>query len=192
MFSNRRASLAAITRGNVGMAAAEIIQFPVREANTFDDAWSLIPQSMKTRSKSRRLLRPIWDRHAKALGGQDRLLAALRAYLAGDKMLAKSGGPGLQVWLSEERYDHWLEDSTCSVFAEKHTDGSERVRFPDESIRVRIVAMCGEGYTRSYLDPCTLHPDGWITPATEYAKNKLRERGRDLKAAGLVGIRNRE
>jgi hypothetical protein len=174
------------------MAALNVIPFPVKEANTFDDAWSLIPQSMKTRSKSRRLLRPIWDRHAKALGSQDRLLAALRAYLAGDKMLAKSGGPGLQVWLSEERYDHWLEDSTCSVFAEKQTDGSERVRFPDESIRARIVAVCGEGYTRSYLDPCTLHPDGWITPATNLARGKLVEKGRLLKEAGLVGIRQKE
>lgn len=112
------------------------------------------------------------------------------ASLAGDKMLAKSGGPGLQVWLSEERYDHWLEDSTCSVFAENPTDAPDRVRFPDESIRVRIVAALGEGYTRSYLDPCTLHPDGWITPATGYAKGKLMEKGRELKAAGLYGIRS--
>lgn len=172
--------------------AATILQFPTPEANLFDSAWSIIPATMKVRSKSRRLLRPIWDRHAKALGSQDRLLAALRAYLSGDKMLAKSGGPGLQVWLSEERYDHWLEDSTCSVFAENQTGEPERVRFPDESIRVQIVAIMGEAFTRSYLDPCQLHEDRFVTPASNYAKGKLIERARDLKAAGIAGLRNRK
>jgi hypothetical protein len=116
----------------------------------------------------------------------------LRAYLAGDKMLTKSGGPGLQVWLSEERYDHWLEDETCSVFSEKLTDGTQRVRFADEAIRVRIVAALGEAFTRSYIDPAVMHPDGWITPATNLARGKLVEKGRLLKEAGLIGIRNRD
>jgi hypothetical protein len=165
------------------MAAAQIIPFPMREANTFDDAWSLIPQSMKTRSKSRRLLRPVWDRHARQLGSQERLLAALKAYLAGDKMLAKSGGPGLQVWLTEERYDHWLTDDACSVFA-----SDDRTRFP-EPFRSLVLKATDEGWVRSYLDPCVF-VDGWIVPATEYAKGKLRDRGQMLKSAGLLGIRS--
>jgi hypothetical protein len=144
---------------------------------------------MKTRSLSRAKLKPIWDRHAKALGGQDRLLGALKAYLKGDKDLPKSGGPGLQVWLAAERYDHWLEDATCSVLTEKLTDGSERVRFPNESIRIAVLRATDEAWVRSYLDPCELHPDGFITPKTGFAMGKLREKARELKAAGIMGIR---
>ncbi len=164
------------------MTAANIIPFPMREANTFDDAWQARAGQMKKRGDGQDKTRKLWNRHA-AKVGQERLLEALRGYLREKEPTC--GFCGLSVWLNGEKYDHWLESAGTSK------TGEPRAVFP-EPHRGQIVLSCGEPFVISYLDPCTLHPDGWITPATEYAKNKLRERGRDLKAAGLVGIRNRE
>ena len=164
------------------MAALNVIPFPVKEANTFDEAWACRAGQMKKRGDGLEKTRKLWNRHA-AKVGQDRLLEALRGYLREKEPTC--GFCGLSVWLNGEKYDHWLEV--------RQPDGSAepRQRFPDE-YRSRLCEALGEPFVISYLDPCTLHPDRWITPATEYAKNKLRERGRGLKAAGLVGIRNRE
>lgn len=167
---------------------AEIVHL---EANRFDDGWASIPASMKTRSESRAKVRKVWDMHAKRCGGQEALLGALRAYLKGDKDLPKSGGPGLQVWLRAEKYDHWIDGASCSVFAEIQTDGTQRVRFPDESIRIAVVASVGEGFARSYLDPCQWHEDGFITPKTTTAMEKLKDKASALKAAGIAGIRRK-
>jgi hypothetical protein len=169
------------------VAALNVVQFPTASVvSTFEDAWSLIPASMKTRSLSRAKLKPIWDRHAKTAGGQDVLIGALRAYLKGDKDLPKSGGPGLQVWLNQGKYDHWIEAGNSVVEAEGLPD---RPTFPDEAIRASVVASCGLGWVVSYLDPCELHSDGFITPKTGFALGKLRENARELKAAGIMGIR---
>lgn len=164
------------------MAALNVIPFPVKEANTFDLAWACRAGQMRKRGDGSEKTRKLWNRHA-AKVGQERLLEALRGYLREKEPTC--GFCGLSVWLNGEKYDHWLEV--------RQPDGSAepRQRFPDE-YRLRLCEVLGEPFVISYLDPCTLHPDGWITPATEYAKNKLRERGRDLKAAGLIGIRNRE
>ena len=164
-----------------------VVPFPTASVvSSFDQAWAAIPASMKTRSLSRAKLKPIWDRHAKAVGGQDVLIAALRAYLKGDKDLPKSGGPGLQVWLNQGKYDHWLEAGNSVVEADP---ASDRGTFPDRAIRASVVASCGLGWVVSYLDPCELHPDRFITPKTAFALGKLKEKARELKAAGVAGIR---
>lgn len=164
-----------------------VVPFPTASVvSSFDQAWAAIPASMKTRSLSRAKLKPIWDRHAKAVGGQDVLIAALRAYLKGDKDLPKSGGPGLQVWLNQGKYDHWLEAGNSVVEADP---ASDRGTFPDRAIRASVVASCGLGWVVSYLDPCELHPDRFITPKTGFALGKLKEKARELKAAGVAGIR---
>ena len=165
------------------MAALNVIPFPVREANTFDLAWQARAGQMRKRGDGLEKTRKLWDKAA-AKVGHARLLEALKANLREKEPL--SGWPGLSVWLNGERWDHWLESADAESLA-----GQNRSRFPEPS-RSLVAEALGEPFVISYLDPCTLHPDGWITPATEYAKNKLRERGRDLKAAGLVGIRNRE
>lgn len=164
------------------MAAAEIIQFPVREANTFDLAWQARAGQMKKRGDGLEKTRKLWNRHA-AKVGQERLLEALRGYLREKE--PPCGFCGLSVWLNGEKYDHWLTDN------QSPESQAPRNRLSEPHRQLAVDAL-GEPFVISYLDPCTLHPDGWITPATEYAKNKLRERGRDLKAAGLIGIRNRE
>ncbi len=159
---------------------AEILQFPMREANTFDDAWKARTGQMRRRGDGLEKTRKLWNKAA-AKVGHARLLEALKRYLREEKE-PTCGYPGLSVWLNGERYDHWLPDEAAVAKIER----------PPYPQRPALIAILGEPFVVSYLDPATIHDDGWITPATEYAKGKLRERGRDLKAAGLVGIRNRE
>jgi len=155
----------------------------MREANTFDEAWSLRAGQMRKRGDGQDKTRKLWNRHA-AKVGQERLLEALRGYLREKEPTC--GFCGLSVWLNGEKYDHWLPS-----IADASNPTTERPRF-HEPARSCLVKQLGESWVISYLDPCTLHPDGWITPATGYAKGKLVEKGRELKAAGLVGIRAKE
>lgn len=161
---------------------AEIVNL---EENRFLDGWALLPDSMKKRSESRAKCRKLWDDHARRCGGQEALLGALRAYLKGDKDLPKSGGPGLQVWLRAERYDHWLVDP------DEPTRLSNRQTFP-EPMRGKILSSTGSEWVVSYLDPSILHEDQFITPATEFARKKLLEKASVLKAAGVAGLRKKE
>jgi hypothetical protein len=139
---------------------------------------------MRKRGDGQDKTRKLWNKAA-AKVGHARLLEALKRYLREEKE-PTCGYPGLSVWLNGERWDHWLPTDTGLSGTQ-----SERARFP-EPFRQGLCDALGEPFVISYLDPCTLHPDGWITPATGYAKGKLVEKGRELKAAGLVGIRNRE
>lgn len=170
--------------------SAQLIDFPTASVqSSFEDAWSLLPSSMKTRSLSRAKLKPIWDRHAKQAGGQDVLLGALRAYLKGDKDLPKSGGPGLQVWLNNGKYDHWIESGN-SVVADVSQD--DEIGFPDRAIRDHCIKALGLAWVKSYLDPCEMVPGPHgplIVPKTGYARTKLEEQKHILKAAGLYGMR---
>ena len=168
------------------MAALNVIPFPVKEANTFDEAWACRAGQMRKRGDGSEKTRKLWNRHA-AKVGQERLLEALRGYLREKEPTC--GFCGLSVWLNGEKYDHWLVEVEISSDGVMKANG--RVQFP-QPFRSAIAEACGEGWTASYLDPCTLHPDGWITPATNLARGKLVEKGRILKEAGLVGIRNRE
>lgn len=168
---------------------AQVLSFPQSAVSTFDEAWRVLPQTMKTRSESRRKLAPLWNDHARRVGGQDVLLAALQAYLKGDKDLPKSGGPGLQVWLRSERYDHWLEGPSCSVYTEVTSDGDKLPKFP-EPFRTALVQSCGEGWVRSYIDQCSLEGSVLIVPAGKNtAASRIREKARDMKAAGLTALR---
>jgi len=173
---------------------AQLIQFPTAAVqSSFVDAWAAIPSTMKTRSLSRAKLKPIWDAAAKRVGGQDVLLAALRAYLKGDKDLPKSGGPALDRWLKNEKYDHWLEGEN-SVVSEVGipTTGLARPTFPISSIRTAAIAALGLPWVLSYLDRCETAegPHGPVlVVSSPTAAGRLREKGQELKALGLYGIR---
>jgi hypothetical protein len=162
---------------------AVVIAFPEpplkSEENTFVEAWALRAGQMRKRGDGQDKTRKLWNRHA-AKVGQERLLEALRGYLREKEPTC--GFCGLSVWLNGEKYDHWLPSAEAVAKIER----------PPYPQRPALIAALGEPFVVSYIDPATIHPDGWITPATEYAKGKLRERGRDLKAAGLVGIRAKE
>lgn len=172
---------------------AKIIAFPSAAVTcSFDSAWAVTPTTMKTRSESRAKLRPLWAFHAKRCGGQDRLEAAFRAYLKGDKDLPKSGGPGLQVWLRAEKYDHWLEGTNSVVSDSLTVEGVTRSQFPQTSIRDACIASIGLGWTISYLDRCGIAegPNGPVlTVKSPTAAERLREKAKELKALGLYGIR---
>ena len=155
------------------------------EPNRFLEAWELLPSTMKTRSLSRAKLRPIWDQHARRLGGQEALLAALQAYLKGDKDLPKSGGPGLQVWLRAEKYDHWCETGNSVVVPVS----DDRPRFA-EPFRSALVASCGGGWVISYVDQCSLDGTVLVVPAGKHtALSKIRENARQMREAGLTAVR---
>lgn len=158
---------------------AEIVQMP--ETSTFDEAWKARSGEMKTRGDGREKTRKLWDKHAKKVG-QQRLLRALRAYL--NRKEPGWGFCGLSVWLNGEQFDHWLEAP------DKETASESRSRAP-EPLRSRCLESLGDGFVLSYLDPCTFHEDGYITPRTSYALEKLREKASVLKASGIVGIRRK-
>ncbi len=161
------------------MTAANVIPFPMREANTFDEAWALRAGQMRKRGDGQDKTRKLWNRHA-AKVGQERLLEALRGYLREKEPTC--GFCGLSVWLNGEKYDHWLPSAEAVAKIER----------PPYPQRPALIEALGEPFVVSYIDPAVIHPDGWITPATGYAKGKLVEKGRELKAAGLVGIRAKE
>jgi len=158
------------------VSAANVIAFPKRDANTFDEAWTLRAGQMRKRGDGQEKTRKLWNRHA-AKVGQDRLLEALRGYLREKEPTC--GFCGLSVWLNGEKYDHWLASAEAVAKVER----------PPYPQRPALIAALGEPFVVSYIDPATIHSDGWITPATGFAKGKLIEKARELKAAGLVGIR---
>lgn len=160
---------------------AVVVQLP--ERSTFDEAWKTRSGQMKTRGDGLDKTRKLWDKAGKAVGHQ-RLLRALRAYLGQKEPTC--GFCGLSVWLNGQKYDHWIPDMGNPI-----AEQIQRTTAP-EPYRSKVEAILGDAFTISYLDPCTFHDDGWITPRTSYAREKLREKASVLKAAGLVGIRQKE
>ena len=161
------------------MTAANVIPFPMREANTFDEAWQARAGQMRKRGDGQDKTRKLWNRHA-AKVGQERLLEALRGYLREKEPTC--GFCGLSVWLNGEKYDHWLLSA----------EAVKKIEHPPYPQRPALVEALGEPFVISYLDSAVLSADGWITPRTQTAKLKLLEKARVLKDCGLVGIRNRE
>jgi len=162
---------------------AEIINLPVREPSSFDAAWACRSGQMKKRGDGSEKTRKLWVKAEKKVGSA-RLLEALKRYLREEKE-PTCGYPGLSVWLNGERYDHWLTEAAGA------STSQPRIQAPEPQ-RTKLLDMLGEPFVVSYLDPCTFHEDGFITPRTDYAKGKLMEQRHALKAAGIAGIRNKE
>ena len=161
------------------MPAANIIPFPMREANTFDEAWACRAGQMRRRGDGSEKTRKLWNKAAAKIG-HARLLETLKRYLREEKE-PTCGYPGLSVWLNGERYDHWLPDEAAVAKIER----------PPYPQRPALLASLGEPFVVSYIDPATIHADGWITPATGFAKGKLVEKAASLKASGIMGIRSK-
>lgn len=161
--------------------SAEIVQ--LREPSTFDEAWKARAGQMKTRGDGVEKTRKLWNTAAKTVG-QFQLLEALRKFLRETKE-PTCGHPGLSVWLNGQRYDHWLDSDAEKKAVQSKSNAPI-------ALREAVVLATDEGWVVSYLDPCTFHEDGWITPRTSYARDKLKEKASVLKAAGLVGIRLKE
>ena len=161
------------------MPAANIIPFPTREANTFDEAWACRAGQMKKRGDGLDKTRKLWNKAA-AKVGHARLLEALKRYLREEKE-PTCGYPGLSVWLNGERWDHWLPNEAAVAKIER----------PPYPQRPALLEALGEPFVVSYIDPATIHADGWITPATGFAKGKLVDKAASLKASGIMGIRSK-
>lgn len=158
-----------------------VVNLPVREPSTFDQGWDARQGMMKRRGDGKDKTRKLWERHAKKIGSA-KLLEALKRYFREEKE-PTCGYPGLSVWLNGERYDHWIAAET--------TPGSAP-SVPQYPQRQRLIELLGESFCRSYLDPCTFHEDGYITPASGVAMKKLIEKASVLKQAGVAGLRRKE
>ena len=147
----------------------------------FEEAWRVMPSSMRKRSMSREKLLPLWRDHARKVG-EEALLGALRAYVS-DEDCRKWGGVALDRWLRNGRYDHYIDTAPTSA-------GGGLVAFPNLPIWTAVVDSLGEPWARSYLTQCG-YEDGWLTiQRTKLtAIDKLRENRERLKACGVLGVR---
>lgn len=73
----------------------------------FAALWAAATPQMRTRSVGREKLWPIW-KAAKAKAGGGKVLAeALKRYVAEDGDVGRSGGPALERWLRDGKWQHW-------------------------------------------------------------------------------------
>lgn len=143
--------------------------------DVFVIAWKAYPALGRSRSKSQAKTKPIWRTAANAAGGEDRLLAALRRYLAEDQThRGECGPPAFDRWLRDGRWEHWLPGAggEAAVIAPAAVfDGPAQVR-------AWTAEHHGEPYARSYVDPARW--DGAnraLIAANPFAEGKLK---RDL------------
>lgn len=77
--------------------------------SVFSEAWKAYPPKGRERSKSQAKTLPIWKDSAKRAGGPDRLLAAVKRYVAQDQThKGDCGPPAFDRWLRDGRWEHWL------------------------------------------------------------------------------------
>jgi hypothetical protein len=154
---------------------------PELERATFDVAWGLLTDVMRRRSEAKAKCEALWNREAKRLNGQEDLLARLKTYLRDDKDIPRTGGPGLQVLLRTGRLDHWqpMQQTPRLMPA-----------FDNKEARQAVAAYKGEGFCRSYLDPCRIEGTTLVV-RTDIAIRQLREVAVILKGYGFTGMRKR-
>lgn len=160
---------------------ALVIPFP--EPGTFEDAWKALPATMKARSDKKATCDALWRREAKRLGGERMLLLRLTTYLRDSPDLKRTGGPGLQVLLRSGTLEHWtpMQDAPLAP---------DDTKFPHQEIRRTLAKQEGEGWVRSYLDPCVIDGTTLIV-RTGMAVDKLKAHGALFKAHGFSGMRKK-
>lgn len=164
------------------MGAANVVQlFP--EPSTFEDAWKALPQTMRVRSEKKATCDALWAREAKRLSGEQDLLQRLKTYLRDSPDIKRTGGPGLQVLLRAGKLEHWtpMQDAPLAP---------DVTKFPHQEIRRTLAKQEGEGWVRSYLDPCVIDGTTLIV-RTGMAVDKLKAHGALFKAHGFSGMRKK-
>lgn len=146
------------------------------EASTFDDAWLLVPVTMRRRSKKMAALREAWDRHARDFG-QQKLLGSLRAYVR-DKDFDRHGGQALDRWLANGRYEHFASEATRPAAPQ----------FSDPMVRRAVVGQLGEDFAVLYLDPCETAGKALIA-RTQVARDRLLKHRLLFKSLGFSGVK---
>jgi len=166
----------------MGLVQSNII--PLRPPGfLFEEAWRVMPSSMRKRSMSREKLLPLWRDHARKVG-EEALLGALRAYVS-DEDCRKWGGQALDRWLKAGRYDHYIDAAPSPIHTLAGGWGGDNL-----ALWTAVVDSLGDPFARSYLSQCG-YEDGWLTiPRTKLtAIDKLRENRERLKACGVLGVR---
>ncbi|ALJ08245.1 hypothetical protein JL11_07750 [Brevundimonas sp. DS20] len=112
---------------------------------------------------------------ARSAGGEDRLLAALRRYLAEDTThKGECGPPGFHKWLTDGRWEHWLFDGVGNSDAATSAPAFDGP--PD--IRSWAANNHGEAFAKNYIDPSRWAAGSrTLLAANPFAEGKLR---RDL------------
>jgi hypothetical protein len=114
-------------------------------AELFDQAWAALPDTMRNRSFGMSKCFEMWSVHAGRVGEQ-RLLDALKTYLRKHKDLSRTGGPGLNVWLRAQTYEHWLPAEDAEP-----PKPPRKLNAP-EGFRDRFVELLGETFVSTWLD----------------------------------------
>lgn len=145
--------------------------------DAFTLAWKAYPALGRSRSKSQAKTKPIWRAAATAAGGEDRLLAAMRRYLAEDTThRGDCGPPAFDRWLRDGRWEHWLP--SAAGISDAATPGPAAMFDGPPEIRAWAAEHHGEPYARSYVDPARW--DGanrTLLAGNPFAEGKLK---RDL------------
>ncbi len=131
---------------------ALVIPFP---SDRFAEAWELCTPIMKRRSEGQERVRAIWGKHAIKIT-PDRLLTALRRYVAEDEDVRRNGGPGLQVWLNRARYEHWLDAGASAPTLD--------IRFEDDVIRASFTERFTDPKAQRWFDRCKMDGHTLVIP----------------------------
>lgn len=104
------------------------------------------------------------------------IVEAARAYLASPEFKARTYAPqGLDRWLSRQSYRGRLPVASAPRLGERSSGpGGDRVPADVRAAVVRGLGQQGEGFARSYLDPCRWDGEARaLTPATDQARQRL-------------------
>lgn len=134
--------------------------------------WSLQPKvegkRRQTKPDVKRALGPVLRKH-----DPERVVAACRAYYALPASL-KDGGAYAMGAARLLQNDRWLEFEPGAAEPVAHLAPATNP-FPEPEIRAAVVTAKGEGFARSYLDPCAWDGEQrQIVPRTGVAAAKLR------------------
>lgn len=160
------------TRQEKKEAKASIVRSVPDDAFTL--GWKTYPALGRTRSKSQAKTKPIWQAAAKAAGGEEPLLAAVRRYVVEDQThKGECGPPAFDRWLRDGRWEHWLPGGVGSV--DEKVDTPAALFDGPAQIRQWAVDRHGEPFARSYIDPSRWDAEGRALLALNpYAEAKLR------------------
>ena len=116
----------------------------------FEIAWKAYPALGRSRSKSQAKTKPIWREASKAAGGEDRLVAAVRRYVAEDTThKGECGPPAFDRWLRDGRWEHWLPGGTGG---DQETTAPASTFDGPPALRAALVRERDEDYARRWLD----------------------------------------
>jgi uncharacterized protein YdaU (DUF1376 family) len=130
-YQDKQREIAGLPRKNKGLEKPSVIPKPSQSESESDskiettslvrpkpndalphlflEAWGAYPSKGRERSKSQAKTLPIWREAAKASGGPERLLGAVRRYVSQDQThKGDCGPPAFDKWLRDGRWEHWL------------------------------------------------------------------------------------